>query len=232
MIGPVPRGMEAVSGAVPDNEILPVEIGAVPDNVMLLLGGVGDAEAEVRLLNRPLRAPNSFSKSGPVLLPLAAGNSEVTFPENGGIVTDGCAELPLAVGKSTLELAANSGTVEEGCEVLTLAEEDLTPYPLFGMNGGGESMVEFATGVERIVPAGAVTRGAVPIGALLREEDLGLRVRSPRELVNSSSSAVDVFELGIGVMLAGALIRFTEGRTTPVLPVDKTRDVTPVSEKF
>jgi hypothetical protein len=222
--------MEAVRGAVPDSETFPVGIGAVPDNVMLLLGGVGEAEAEVRLLTRPLRAPNSFSKSGPVLLPLAVGDPEVALPENGRMVTDGCAELPLAVGKSTLELAANSGMVEEGCEVLTSAEEDLTPYPLFGMNGGGGSMDEFVTGVELIVPAGAVIRGAVPIGALLREEDLGLRVRSPKELVNSSSSGLDAFELGIGVMLAGALVKFTEGRRVPVLPVDKTSVVASFSE--
>ena len=105
------KGIEATRGAVPDDEKFAVAITAVPDNVILLPRGVGEAEAEVRLLKRPLRAPNSFSKSGPVLLSLAIGISEVELLDNGGMVTDGCPELPLAVGNGALELATSNGTV-------------------------------------------------------------------------------------------------------------------------
>ena len=103
---------------------------------------------------------------------------------------------------------------------------------MFAIVGGGGSIVEFGAGREPAVPKNPVTRGAVASGTLLREEVLGLRVRSPSELVNSSSSALNELALEVGEILTGALVKFTEGIMTPVLPVGESKLVPPTSEAF
>ena len=99
------------------------------------------------------------------------------------------------------------------------------------MNGGGGGTVEFAGGAEPPVPTGAVTRGPVVSGTLVREEDLRLPVRSPKEFVNSSSSIPVELILGIGVTL-GIAVKLAVGNSTPPLPVDKRTLVAAASETF
>ena len=121
---PVLNGTEVtVRGVVSGSDEFTVEAESVPDKVMLLIETERETDVEVRVLKRPLLSPNSFSNSGPVLLPLAVGNTALEFTDSGGRVTDASPKPPLAVGKSVLEFAKSGGNEAEELPVGAIALE-------------------------------------------------------------------------------------------------------------
>jgi hypothetical protein len=208
-------------GALEFADSLATALAAVRGGSVMFAVGTGVESLIPETRDRERERPIRSSSSG-LYVPTVEFTGIVKalkFAEIGGEVIEGCSVPTVDV---IFEVSAKAG-VSEG----------IPPYPTlegkFGIVVAG-ALVEFN-------PAGAEV--PVPIGAVPKVVELGLEVertlplRLSPELLKTSPVVDELFILGLGLRLAGAVVvELIDGNIALTPPVDSTMAVTPEMDMF